>query len=865
MKKLIYSVIAIFSAMFVFGFSAVSADSVPSQSGKYSKYSSVSWSFYDNGSLVIEGTGEIPSFTDPEKLPYIGLFKDDKVASVIIKEGITAIGNYAFYGCNAKTVEIASSVKVIGDYAFSHCGSLTDIDVTYGVKEIGSSTFSYCSELENITFATSVKSIGSFAFSECTALENVPLPYELTNISEGLFYNCNKLKSVVLGEQISVIEKSSFALCSNLEVVICNGTEKAFNEISINEKGNEYFSSAAKHFATHSIVKSPASLPLCVYDGYTAGVYCNQCECYLSGHEVIEAEYTKHSMGEYTKFKPASCTEVGEKRAYCLRECGYYKSKTIPVEEHKYTSAVIEPTCTEYGYTVYTCSVCRYDYVGDFTDYADHVLSKYYVVTKAECEKKGIERADCTVCKEYYNLRYIPATGHSCTVKSVKKPTCTEKGYSVYSCSCGYTYLDDYTDMVNHTLSAYSVYKSPTCTEEGTLRAKCSKCKNYSEKTIPAKGHIYTKASVIKPTCTAGGYTLNKCSCGKSTKTDRVEKLGHSYSKKYTVDKNPTCKSKGSKSRHCKRCDKTTDKKEIKKLSHSYSYVIIPATLKKDGSKNKTCSLCGKVSSTKTINKIKSVKLSAKSFVYNGKTKTPDVIVKNSKDKVVKKDEDYTVKYQSGRKKTGKYTVKVNFIGKYSGTKTLTFKIIPSDVKNITSTASLSSIKLSWSESKGATGYRIYYYDSKNKKYIALKDTKNSSYTVSEVSGKKLKSGTDYVFAVRAYSDNSDKRVYSSGKKKHTASTKPGKTKISKLSISSGKITVKWETVNCDGYQLVYATNKSFSSMKEVFIKKQSAESYVIGKTVKGKTYYVKIRAYKIIDGEKVYGYYSDVKTVKAK
>lgn len=109
-------------------------------------------------------------------------------------------------------------------------------------------------------------------------------------------------------------------------------------------------------------------------------------------------------------------------------------------------------------------------------------------------------------------------------------------------------------------------------------------------------------------------------------------------------------------------------------LSHSYKTVTKRATTSANGSITKTCTYCGAKSVT-TIKKISSVKLSATSYKYNNKVKTPSVIVKDSSGKVLKKGTDYKVTYPSGRKKVGTYKVKVTFIGKYSGSKTLTFKI----------------------------------------------------------------------------------------------------------------------------------------------------------------------------------------------
>jgi len=101
------------------------------------------------------------------------------------------------------------------------------------------------------------------------------------------------------------------------------------------------------------------------------------------------------------------------------------------------------------------------------------------------------------------------------------------------------------------------------------------------------------------------------------------------------------------------------------------------ATLSKNGSIVKKCSICGEVISKTTIKYAKTFSLSATSYVYNGKVKTPTVTVKDSAGKTLKEGTDYTVTYASGRKNAGTYKVTVKMKGNYSGTKTLTFKILP--------------------------------------------------------------------------------------------------------------------------------------------------------------------------------------------
>lgn len=109
--------------------------------------------------------------------------------------------------------------------------------------------------------------------------------------------------------------------------------------------------------------------------------------------------------------------------------------------------------------------------------------------------------------------------------------------------------------------------------------------------------------------------------------------------------------------------------------NHSFTTTTNKATTRANGSITKVCKYCGKKTVT-TINRVSTVKLSATKYKYNNKVKTPAVIVKDSAGKTLVKNTDYTVTYSSGRRKVGTYNVKVTFKGKYSGTKTLSFRIV---------------------------------------------------------------------------------------------------------------------------------------------------------------------------------------------
>lgn len=204
----------------------------------------------------------------------------------------------------------------------------------------------------------------------------------------------------------------------------------------------------------------------------------------------------------------------------------------------------------------------------------------------------------------------------------------------------------------------------------------------------------------------------------------------------------------------------TVAQKTVDKKPHTYKTTTTKATLKKNGKQVTKCTVCGDIKSSKTIYYPKSVKLSTSTYTYNGKTKTPTVVVKDSKGNTLKKDTDYTVKYASGRKNPGKYTVTVTFKGKYSGTKKLTLTIKPKapSVTDIYSKTKGKAV-IKWNNVAGESGYQLYYSTSKNGTYKKVK-----SYEANKLAGSKtkLKSGKTYYFKVRAYKKTSSGTVYSS-------------------------------------------------------------------------------------------------------
>ena len=179
------------------------------------------------------------------------------------------------------------------------------------------------------------------------------------------------------------------------------------------------------------------------------------------------------------------------------------------------------------------------------------------------------------------------------------------------------------------------------------------------------------------------------------------------------------------------------------------------------------------------------------------------------------------------------------------------------------SSNSYNSNKLSWNKVTGASGYEVLRATSKTGTYKSVK-TITSGSTVS-YTDKSLATGTTYYYKVRAYRTVDKTKVYSSYSS--VVSAKPVlKTPSVKLTSGSKKATIKWEKISgASGYEVYRATSKSGKYSKIKTITKNSTVSYVNSSLTKNKTYYYKVRAYRTVNGKKIYSSYSVAKSVKVK
>ncbi len=167
------------------------------------------------GQMTISGTGAMNDI----KYPQYRSWKDylSVITSVVINDGVTHIGDNAFYGLNNLTeITIADSVKSIGAYSFYNCSSLTKVTISDGVTYIGCQAFSGCSSLIDVTIGDNVTNIDGYAFQKCTSLENVTFGNSVTDIGRYAFNGCTSLKEITIPDSVENIGDHAFYGASSL-------------------------------------------------------------------------------------------------------------------------------------------------------------------------------------------------------------------------------------------------------------------------------------------------------------------------------------------------------------------------------------------------------------------------------------------------------------------------------------------------------------------------------------------------------------------------------------------------------------------------------------------------------------------------
>ena len=359
-KRLLSFVLAALMIASLLPATALAADIVASGTcGAEGDGSNLTWTLDSEGVLTISGSGDMHDYVYSSPWHENG----NQIRSVLMENGVTGIGNFAFFECISLTsMTIPDSVTCIGNCAFKDCSSLASVTIPDSVASIGVYAFCGCTSLKSVTIPDSVTSIGDYAFGFCTSLTGIwvdggsshyfsdasgvlfnkdktvlaqcPGAFSgsyvildgVTSINDAAFVNCTSLTSVTIPDGVMSIGYDAFLNCKSLTNVYFTGTEEAWNGITI-DGGNDALKNANIHYNyvshTHSY-KDIVTAPTCTAKGYTT----HTCAC---GDSYVDT-YTDalgHAWDNGKVAKEPTETETGVKTFACTR-CGETRTETIP-------------------------------------------------------------------------------------------------------------------------------------------------------------------------------------------------------------------------------------------------------------------------------------------------------------------------------------------------------------------------------------------------------------------------------------------------------------------------------------------------------------------------------------------------------
>ena len=181
---------------------------------------STTYYYYETAdkTLYINGYGDIPNLSNSTaSIPWLE-WDDSKIQRVVVAEGITALGNYVFYGVQAKEFVLPTTLKKIGTYSLSGTNGMTEWTLPFGIESIESNAFYNCVNMKSITLPKSVKTIGDRAFGLCTSLKSIVIPSSVEKVGSNAFYRCTSLESVEFASptQKTAVGTKAFWGCSSL-------------------------------------------------------------------------------------------------------------------------------------------------------------------------------------------------------------------------------------------------------------------------------------------------------------------------------------------------------------------------------------------------------------------------------------------------------------------------------------------------------------------------------------------------------------------------------------------------------------------------------------------------------------------------
>ena len=622
-------------------------------------------------------------------------------------------------------IDLSAYAEVSGDFEYE----LLDDGTAEITDYIGSATnLTIPSTIDGYT----VTSIGDSAFWDCSSISSISIPSGVLRIGEKSFGSCTNLTNITIPNSVTSIGEDAFSECESLTSIEVG----ANNEVYSSDNGILYNKTKTE------LIKCP--------QGYTGSSYTIP-----EGVENIDNNAFECCTNLTGVSIPNSVTSIG---SGAFRECT------------NLASIVISNNLTHLGGGAFFDTAYYNDesnwqndtlYIGNALISAKDTLTGNYKVKDGTVAISESAFWGCTNLASVtlpYGLRIIDnyVFNYCSNLKSVTIPNSVKSiGNQAFGSCTNLTNITIPNSVTKIGWNAFGSCKSLTnvvipssvTSIDSEIFGACEKLKSV---TIP-KSIKEIGAAVFYNTSLTDIYYNGSISDWNSIK---ITEAGNENLKKATI--------------HCSNGVINCQHKSTKTTTTK-------ATTSKDGKIVKVCTVCGKTVSTTVIPKASSIKLSATSYTYNGKVKTPAVTVKDSKGKTLKKNTDYTVSYASGRKYVGKYAVKITFKGNYSGTKTLNFYIKPKATSISSVSAGSKKFTVKWKkQATQTTGYQIQY--STSSKFSKAKTVTVGKNSTTSKAIKKLKGKKKYYVRVRTYKtvkiNGKATKIYSSWSKAKSVTTK---------------------------------------------------------------------------------------------
>ena len=246
-----------------------------------------------------------------------------------------------------------------------------------------------------------------------------------------------------------------------------------------------------------------------------------------------------------------------------------------------------------------------------------------------------------------------------------------------------------------------------------------------------------------------------------------------------------------------------------------------------------------------------SVTFDKTSLVYYGSAVHPVMYVSFNGQPLVQ-DVDYKVTY-SKNNAPGRATVKITGIGNFAGSVSKTFIISPQKVNSVSiAKNSATTATVSWGKVDKVSGYEILKYDANKNSFVhavyASADSTSYKFT-------KLQNSALHSYVVKAYKTIDGDKHFGEQSDAVSVFIKPAKAQLTSVTMKNSTLNVEWKKLDCTGYEIIYTTDSKFKKgLKTVKIKNSNKTKKAIKKLKKGKKYYVKVRAYAVNNGKKLYG-----------